>query len=361
MRKKHQRTHTVKIGAAVIGALALLVTAYVLFFWNVVGFERGTADAEATDGGGKPVARLDTAEYDRRMLALANLGTTTAATSSATSTAVRLWPVSDAPYPNAGAILPFKRVLAYYGNFYSKGMGILGEYPEDTVIEKLLAEKARWEAADPDTPVVPAIEYIAVTAQESPIDGTYRARMPLDQIDRALAMAEKVDGIVILDVQVGLSTLQKEVPLLEEYLKRPNVHLAIDPEFMMHGGARPGTVIGSASAADVNYAAEYLAGLVRTYDLPPKILIVHRFTQDMVTGYRAIAPLPEVQVVMVMDGWGSPAKKFGTYQHVIYPEPVQFTGFKIFYKNDMRPPSTRLVTPGDVLNLSPRPIFIQYQ
>ena len=38
-----------------------------------------------------------------------------------------LWPVK-APYPLAGAILPFKRVVAYYGNLYSKKMGALGEY-----------------------------------------------------------------------------------------------------------------------------------------------------------------------------------------------------------------------------------------
>ena len=42
-------------------------------------------------------------------------------------------------------------------------------------------------------------------------------------------------------------------------------------------------------------------------------------------------------------------------------EPVQFAGFKIFYKNDMKPPSDRLLTPGDLLKLTPRPIFIQYQ
>jgi len=31
----------------------------------------------------------------------------------------------------------------------------------------------------------------------------------------------------------------------------------------------------------------------------------------MVTNYKQIAPLPEVQVVLDMDGWGSQAKKIG--------------------------------------------------
>lgn len=319
----------------------------------------------------KPV--LNKTDYNNRMLALANYSlpadaSTTPVTALAVSTAttsVRIpgkpWPV-ETPYPLAGAILPFNRIIAYYGNFYSKGMGVLGEYPRETVIEKLKAAVAEWEAADPSTPVVPAIDYIVITAQGSAgKDGKYRLRMPDSQIDIALSMADEVEGIVILDVQVGLSNLQTELPIYEEYLKKPNVHLAIDPEFAMHNGTPPGRVIGSFDAADINFAANYLAKLVKENDLPPKVLIVHRFTEDMVTGYKRITPLPEVQIVMDMDGWGFGAKKINTYNTVVASEPVQFTGFKIFYKNDMKPPSTRLLTPADVLELQPIPSFIQYQ
>ena len=38
-----------------------------------------------------------------------------------------LWPVKTV-YPKDGAILPFSRIVAYYGNLYSKKMGVLGEY-----------------------------------------------------------------------------------------------------------------------------------------------------------------------------------------------------------------------------------------
>jgi hypothetical protein len=100
---------------------------------------------------------------------------------------------------------------------------------------------------------------------------------------------------------------------------------------------------------------------VTQYHLPPKILVVHRFTQDMVTNYKKIAPLPEVEIVMDMDGWGSQAKKINTYQRVIAPEPVQFTGIKLFYKNDLKPPSTGMLTTSQVLSLTPAPIYIQYQ
>ena len=241
-------------------------------------------------------------------------------------------------------------------------MGILGQYPRETVIQKLEGEVATWNAADPSTPVIPAIQYIAVTAQGSPQpDGTYRLHMPADQIDKALSMADEVHGVLILDVQVGLSSLQAELPRLAPYLSKPNVELAVDPEFDMYGGHKPGTVIGTMSSSEINYAINFLDQIVTQNNLPPKFLVVHRFTQAMVTGSRNIAPTANVQVIMDMDGWGSPAKKLGTYTNIVAPEPVQFTGFKLFYKNDLRPPSTRMLTPAELLKLHPAPIYIQYQ
>jgi len=160
---------------------------------------------------------------------------------------------------------------------------------------------------------VPAIHYIVAVAQAAAgKEGKYILRMPDDQIEHALDLASRIHGIVFLDVQVAQSTLQHELPQLEKYLKMPQVHLAIDPEFSMKHNERPGTVIGTFDAADINYAARYLADIVQTNHLPPKVLIVHRFTYDMVTNYKNIKPLPEVQIVMDMDGFGSKAKKYGT-------------------------------------------------
>ncbi len=295
------------------------------------------------------VLKLDTADYKSRFEAL-NIDDKSGK-----------WLSLKAPYPNVGAILPFNRVIAYYGNFYSKRMGILGEYPEDEMLEMLQSEAKKWELADSLTPVVPAIHYIAVTAQRSPgKDEKYRQRMPKAQIEKALTIAKKIDAIVILDIQIGLSSLEEELPQLDSFLSMPNVHLGIDPEFSMKTGARPGKKIGSFDAEDVNYAASYLAGLVKLYNLPPKMLIVHRFTKPMLTNYEDITPLPEVQIVVQMDGWGGKAKKKGTYQHVIYPQPVQFSGFKIFYKHDTKK-AKQVMQPEEVLQLVPKPIYIQYQ
>ena len=271
------------------------------------------------------------------------------------------WPVKS-KYPLAGALLPLNRVVAYYGNFYSTHMGVLGEYPPDEMLKRLMAEIKKWQLADPKTPVIPAIHYIAVTAQGSPgKGGKYILRMPFTQIDKAIDLAKKVNGIVFLDVQVGWSNVHTEIPMLEQYLKMPNVHLAIDPEFSMKTQRKPGSIIGTMDATDINYVSDYLAKLVKENNLPPKILVVHRFTMDMVTNYKQIALKPEVQMVMDMDGWGFPAKKVNSYKLAEVNQPVQFTGFKLFYKNDIQPPSKKMMTPEDVLKLYPRPIYIQYQ
>ena len=191
---------------------------------------------------------------------------------------------------------------------------------------------------------------------------------PDSEIDKVLAMAAKIparpagrNAIVFLDLQVGFSNVQTELPLLSKYLKLPNVHLGIDPEFSMKTGIRPGKVVGTLDATDINFAANYLAEIVRENNLPPKILVIHRYTEKMVTNYQEIKPLPEVQIVMNMDGWGGAAKKIGTYTHFIYPEPVQFTGFKLFYKNGVLSPGTDIMTPESLLKLNPQPIYIQYQ
>lgn len=309
--------------------------------------QNGTAQ---TNEPAKPT--LDTARYNQLMAHLANGDTT------------GRWPVKG-PLPLPGAILPFNRVIAYYGNLYSNRMGALGKWPKKDMIPRLLEEVKKWNDADSVIKSIPALHYIAVTAQGSPgKDNKWRFRMPYNQIDTVLNWAKEIDAIVFIDIQVGLSDLQAEVPHYEKYLSLPNVHLGIDPEFYMNskGGARPGSVIGSVDAREINWVSDYLAGLVRKHNLPPKMFMIHRFTQGMVTNSKNIKLHPELQIIMDMDGWGPTAKKKSTYYSWIAPEPVQFTGFKLFYVNDTEYSNqAELMTREEILNLRPRPIYIQYQ
>lgn len=329
----------------------------IILFYNISGCAGQNKQTETT--GTEPgssitktdtviVQLTDTVLYNEKMQRLAN------------GDRSGRWPPKTV-YPKEGALLPFNRIVAYYGNFYSTQMGVLGEYPADDMIEKLKSEKLHWENADTLTPVIPAIHYIAVTAQHAAgADGKYRLRMPYDQIDKAMELAAKINGILFLDIQVGLSNLENEIPRLKKYLLMPQVHLGIDAEYSMKSGKRPGTLIGTFDAADVNYACKYLAALVKENNLPPKILVVHRFRTDMLTNYKKIKTCEEVQIVINMDGFGSPYLKKQTYYYTIYIEPVQFAGFKLFYKPDVKT-GKRLMTPGEILKLRPQPIYIQYQ
>jgi hypothetical protein len=297
-----------------------------------------------------PVPVLDTVLYNQKILQMVH------------NQPFGGWPVKT-EYPLPGALLPFNRVIAFYGNLYSKGMGILGAIPGEEMLDSLAREVRRWEEADSLNAVIPALHYIAVTAQTEPGKGNkYRLRMPYHQIDKVIELAQRMNAIVFLDIQLGHSTLAEEIPLLRNYLLLPNVHLGIDPEYAMQGDDVPCVRIGTISEADINYATAYLAQLVNENKLPPKILVVHRFTKGMVTGTEEVIIRPEVQIVMHMDGFGGKGKKISSYQLAIVSEPVQFAGFKLFYKNDrMEPKRPFIMSREEILALNPVPLYIQYQ
>jgi len=271
------------------------------------------------------------------------------------------WPV-NCPAPLPGAILPQKRIVAYYGNPLSRRMGALGQYPKEEMLQRLQAEVAKWTKADPTLPVQPALHLVAVVAQDLPgKSGKYRKIMDDDLVNMVYGWAKEEKAILFLDIQTGHEDIRTLLPRFEWILKNPDVHLGIDPEFnLVSSLVVPGTKIGTYDAAEINFVTGYLQGLVKKYQLPPKVLTVHRFTQGGVTNARNIVLRPEVQVVMHMDGWGGSWLKRTSYKDYVVAEPVQYTGFKIFYHNDTKK-GDPLMTPEDLLRLNPRPLYIQYQ
>ena len=269
------------------------------------------------------------------------------------------WPIAPAPLP--GSILPGRRIVAFYGNPLSRRMGVLALAPVDSMLARLDRVTSEWTAADTATPAQPALHLIAVVAQSSPgRDGKYRQRADSALIERVYGWARSRNALLFLDVQLGRSTLQAELPRLLPFLRRPDVHLGLDPEFAMGERGTPGARIGSLSATDVNEAIDLLADLVISDSLPPKVLVVHRFTRDMLKHADSIRVDPRVQVVIDMDGWGPPWMKRESYRRYVARYPVEYTGFKLFYRNDTKE-GDRLMTPAQVLALFPRPLYIQYQ
>ncbi|HEY7637780.1 MAG TPA: hypothetical protein VH763_19700 [Gemmatimonadales bacterium] len=290
------------------------------------------------------------------------------------------WPVK-APEPLAGSLLPEHRIVAYYGNPRSSRMGILGQLPREEMLQRLEETAREWAKADTGRAVMPALHLIAVVAQGSPGPGRkYRFRMSDSLVEEVASWVERRGWIIFLDIQAGHSSIAQELPELLGFLQRPYVHLALDPEFALGPGGVPGRRIGTLDASDVNLAIRTLADLVSRYHLPPKVLVVHRFNRRMLTRSSLIQLDPRVQVVVNMDGFGAPYHKLAAYRTYIVPYPVQYTGLKLFYKNDRvfrgrgRPPDCSaevdlvvgcgrdgLMTPGQVLGIYPQPLYIQYQ
>jgi hypothetical protein len=261
------------------------------------------------------------------------------------------------PPAREGSILPGRRIVSYYGNPLSSSMGILGELTPEELFSRLRTQADAYKAADSTREVVPALELVTVVAQaDAGSDGLYKLRMDTDLIEGVAGWADANGFLLILDVQTGLGNVDDEVRWLMPFLKRPNIHLALDPEFSMTAGQVPGKRIGTMDAAAINNVQRTLANLVESEGLPPKLLVVHRFTEDMVTNVPQIATDPRVQVVMVMDGFGGPGIKARQYDELVVQPRAGYTGFKLFYRHD-----EPLMTPEQVLILDPPPDLIIYQ
>ena len=81
---------------------------------------------------------------------------------------------------------------------------------------------AAWKAADPKTPVIPAIHLVTVVAQGAPgPDGMWVRREDSSMIERTYKWAKSRNGVLFLDIQAANSTLQKELPRLLPWLSTP--------------------------------------------------------------------------------------------------------------------------------------------
>ncbi len=258
-----------------------------------------------------------------------------------------------------GAILPANRILSYYGFPGETQMGILGEYPPEELLGILQEQAAAYEAVDPSRPVVLALEVITSVAQGwEGEDGDYLAYIPRDTLMEYVEFTQQNNMLLILDMQFGRKSVLEEFEAVREFLLYPHVHLALDPEFAVDEGEVPSQVIGQIDAADVQYAMDQLAILAAENDLPPKLLIVHQFVEQSITNREQIELVPGVQFVLEVDGFGSPGAKQETYAAITAGSPSEFFGFKLWYNPNQDYP---LMTPAEVLSLSPSPDLIIYQ
>ena len=257
--------------------------------------------------------------------------------------------------PRGGrSIFPEHRVVAFYGAPQSEELGALGiGSPADAA--RRLERQAR-PYAQPDRPVLPALELIAVIAnRDAGADAMYRTRQPDAVIERYLRAARRAKALLLLDVQPGASDFLREASWLERWLREPDVGLALDPEWRVAPGQVPGEVIGQVGSPEVNAVTEWLAQLTKEGDLPEKLVVIHQFTDEMVddTTLRARDGL---QIVLNADGFGTQAIKKSKYGAFTRRAPGFEPGLKLFYEEDLG-----LMSPPQVLGLRPPPDFVVYE
>jgi hypothetical protein len=324
-----------------------------------------------TSGG--IVARYSSGMHPSRLFALLALlaGVVPSASGQVLGIEAMLWPPAPVPsidtaHPPAAtrpvayrsdALLPASRIIAFYGTPLSTRMGILGQIPRDQMLAKLDTVATEWARVDSTRTVRPALHLIVTVAQPLPGgDGMYRLRHGDAVIQKVVDWADSRGWLVFLDIQAGRASIAAEIDRLLPWLARPNVHLAIDPEFAMPPDGVPGRRIGRIDGSHVNQAIDRLAALVSRHRIPPKVLVIHRFTVEMLTNQDVIRSDPRVQVVIHMDGFGAPSLKRDIYRLIVEERPVQFAGLKLFYKND-KP----MLTPAEIVRMLPTPVYIQYQ
>jgi hypothetical protein len=161
---------------------------------------------------------------------------------------------------------------------------------------------------------------------------------------------------LILDIQPGHAPVGAEVAALRPFLAQPDVHLALDPEFAMSDGSVPGRRIGSLRASEINAAIEALDTVIAEHALPRKVLIVHQFTLGMLPDKPRIRPGRRVELVLMMDGFGSQALKRASYRAIVRQHALDYAGIKLFFHQD-----TGLFSPREVMALQPAPAVVIYQ
>jgi hypothetical protein len=254
-------------------------------------------------------------------------------------------------------LLPDNRLLFYYGFPENDLMGILGEHSPEECLRLLREQAAEYEAADSSRPWKLGFELIASVAQGYPQDdNSYVADTDGKWLDLYTEFTAQNDMVLMLDVQMGRKEPKADYEGLERWLQHDHVHLGIDPEFKMWGDEVPGQVIGHVTGAQVTEAQQWLADLANRYGTSRKTLIVHQFTLGMIEDKESIAPVEGVDLVIDMDGWGTPAEKIETWEVVIQSDPIEYNGVKLFYGQD-----DPLMSAADIMALEPTPDVVIYQ
>lgn len=274
--------------------------------------------------------------------------------------AQRIVDAATAPeLPGGGLVLfPDRVFVASYGNPIGPALGVLGERDVQGSIEYTEQLAADYEGLFGDVQVQPAFEIITSIASSGPEGGDYSRREDIELVTEWVDAATEAGLYVMLDLQPGRTDFLTQAKEIEELLIRPNVGLALDPEWRLEPDQVHLEQIGTVTTAEVNEVSAWLAELVREHNLPQKLLIIHNFRLSMLTNREDLVDHWELAEMIHIDGQGGQEAKDSTYEVITNAGPDWlWWGWKNFYDEDV--PGIR--SPEDTAVIQPQPHFISYQ
>jgi hypothetical protein len=259
------------------------------------------------------------------------------------------------------ALLPAlanNQILAFYGKPDSKCMGILGEYSKEDLALLLESYARLYDEGNGEAGVVPALYLIYGTCWPGGEIGYLKDSMVKEYIDFAASRGM----LVFVDHQIGKYPVAEAMKRLLPWLKYPNVHIALDPEWKTES---PMEELGSVNAEEINAAQAAMSDYMNAEGIPgQKMLVLHQFKEKMIEGRERVAADYEgVLLVHTADGFGPPALKRACYKYNSKAENMPLKGVKLFLKTTVKGAGydLPLLMPSEVLALEPRPRLVIYQ
>ena len=146
------------------------------------------------------------------------------------------------------------------------------------------------------------------------------------------------------------------------FLKYPNVHLALDPEWHT---TKPMEVIGSVTADEINKAQEMMDKYIKENNISGRrMLVIHQFNAIMIKNRQNVkTAFDRVQLIHCADGFGAPNLKKESYAFNAFAKNIPLKSFKLFLKPTVQGAGYDwpLMKPEEVFALNPRPYLIMYQ
>lgn len=304
-----------------------------------------------------PRATADSMKLMRENQIAVGLGPDFGGTERLTTTAQIAANAEELP-GGGGLVFPGRRMVALYGHPWGGALGVLGEQGAEDAAAIAQQYADQYQEFSPE-PVIPAFEIIAtVAAGGAGDDGNYSNITPAEDLVPYVDAVTEAGGYAIIDLQPGRAHLLDQAKVYEDLLKRPNVGLALDPEWKLHGDEVPLQQVGHIDVSEANEVADWLAELTRENQLPQKVFMLHQFQTQMIRNREQLnTDHPELATVIHADGHGTPGQKMDTWNAMLTDLP---SGVWMAWKNFIDEDQPML-TPQQTMEIEPRPWIVSFQ